>query len=125
MSDLIATIVDQLGVTDEQAAGGMGAILSLPVERLDRDDLVTLADAIPGFSDIVGKSPVFDAAVPHWLATLSRWCGGLGAMRQVGPVFSSLGLTYDLIDKFTVILREFLAHQPNEKALRTLEKALN
>lgn len=38
----------QLGLTDDQSAGGIGAILGLAKEKLDSGDFSKLAEAIPG-----------------------------------------------------------------------------
>lgn len=122
---LVHSLSKNLKVTDEQAAGGVGAILTVVSEQLERNELETLADAIPGFSDLVAKSPRFETHVPGWLATLSRWFGGLGKLRSVKPVFETLGLTNNLIGTFTEALREFLANKLDQQALRVFEKALN
>lgn len=123
--DLVQSLANEHQLTDEQAAGGLGAILTVVSGQLERPDLETLADAIPGFSDLVAKSPNFDLCVPGWLATLSRWCGGLGKLRSVVPVFQRLGLNRDLTGLFSEALREFLANKLDQQALRVYEKALN
>lgn len=123
--DLLQSLATEHQLTDEQAAGGLGAILTVVSEQLERPELETLADAIPGFSDLVAKSPEFDPQVPGWLATLSLWCGGLGKLRSAIPVFQRLGLTCDLTSTFSEALREFLANKLDQQALRVYEKALN
>src|SRR5262249_58417065 len=45
---LVSTLTQQLGVSETQAAGGTGAILALPQQKLAAGDFDQVAKAIPG-----------------------------------------------------------------------------
>ena len=55
--EILNMLIDQLGVTEDQARGGAGAILSLAKEKLGDTDFSKVAQAIPGMEDLLGAAP--------------------------------------------------------------------
>jgi len=55
--NLIEQLMDELGVTRQQAEGGAGLLLAFAQNKLGGDQFIEVADSIPAISDIIGKSP--------------------------------------------------------------------
>ena len=53
--DLIQDLVGKLGISEEQAKGGVGEIFNLAKEKLSDGDFSILANKIPGLDSIIGK----------------------------------------------------------------------
>lgn len=123
--ELVKILEKRLGVTAEQAAGGAGAIFSFAQRRMSANDFRKLADATPAISDLIGKSPRFDPAVGGGLiGWISKYIGGLGALRPLGPVFRQLDLERDSVMRFVDILIQFAEEEGGPQVAAALTKAL-
>jgi hypothetical protein len=110
--ELFTRLMDELGVTREQAEGGAGSLLQLAQARLEPDQFVRVADTIPGISDILGKAPRFDVPKGGQLrAKLSRLFGGLGGLFPVARPFSRLHLERPMIRRFAAVLVRFFGEK--------------
>jgi len=106
--NLIEQLVEDLGVTREQAEGGAGVLLQVARDRLTRDEFVAIADSIPAISDILEKAPEFRTPSRRiLLPQLSRLLGGLGSLAAVKQVFEKLGLPKTSIRRFAEVLIRF------------------
>jgi hypothetical protein len=91
--ELLFRLMDELGVTREQAEGAAGALLQLAQARIAPQDFVQVADAIPGISDVIAKSPRYTVSTGgEWRTALSRLLGGLGGLGPVAEPFARLRL---------------------------------
>lgn len=110
--ELFARLMDELGVTREQAEGGAGSLLQLAQARLEPDQFVRVADTIPGISDIVGKAPRFEVpAGGQFRAQLSRIFGGLGGLFPLAQPFSRLNLEKPMIGRYAEVLLSFFGEK--------------
>ena len=91
-SDLIGTLVQQLGVTPQQAAGGTGSIFSLAQQRMSPDDFTQLSKTVPNMNQYLSAVPA-QTAVPN--ATGNSTLAGS---------FQNLGLNADMASKFLLII---------------------
>ena len=99
-SDLMGMLTSQLGVTDKQAAGGVGSILNYAKGELPSSDYSTLASAIPNASSLLSMAPVASSA-------LGAIGGSAGGMAALASQFSSLGLDSSMISKFVPIILNY------------------
>lgn len=119
--NLIERLMEDLGVTRQQAEGGAGLLLGFAQKNLARDRFVEVADSIPAISDIIGKAPRGEIAlVRPWRAVLSRWFGGLGGLYVLVEAFRDLGLDKLQIAKFVEVLLDFF----REKGGSEIEESL-
>ena len=109
--DLTSMLTSQLGVTDKQASGGVGSILSYAQSALPKNKYTTLASAIPNASSLLKMAP-----------QVSKQESGLGAMAGslmgsgsstsnlagLASQFSSLGLNSSMISQFVPIIANYL-----------------
>jgi hypothetical protein len=111
MNELIAQLVAQLGVNQEQAAGGAGAIFKLVKEHLSGADFGKLAAAIGGIEELIGRAPQAEGAAKLLGGFGSMFGGTAGSMAALGTVasaFKSLNLDSDMAAKFAPIILDFV-----------------
>jgi hypothetical protein len=77
---LMTTLMSVLGVTKDQAEGGLGAILTLAQEKLVKGDYDKIAAVIPGASKYLEKAKALGAVV----GPLSNLAGLNGALGKLG-----------------------------------------
>lgn len=73
--ELVNRLIQQLGVTQEQAAGGAGAIFNVAKEKLSPGDFSKVANAVSGMDDLLSAAPKSDA--------LGGMMGGMQSFRGV------------------------------------------
>jgi hypothetical protein len=95
-SSLPSTLTKQLGVTDGQAAGGVGAILAFAQQRLAAGDFDLIAKAIPGSETYLGMA--------------KQLLGGAGINDKAGlqSAFSKLGMSPNMVSQFAPIVTDYV-----------------
>jgi hypothetical protein len=79
---LTSVVAEKYGLTDNQAAGGVGSILSLAKEKLKPSDYTQLASAIPGAAGYIDKAKSLGAVT-----------GKIGNRQGLNTAFGKLGIT--------------------------------
>ena len=110
---LTKLLTNQLGVTSNQAVGGVGSILSLAKERLSSMDFMTLSKLIPG-ADTYMKTAKDLGAVT----------GPIGDRAGLTSAFSRLGMGSDMVPKFTQILSDFVGKAGGQPASNLVMEAV-
>ena len=110
---LTKLLTSQLGVTSNQAMGGVGSILSLAKERLSGMDFTTLTKFIPG-SDTFMKSA----------RDLGAVTGSVGDQAGLTSAFSRLGMGPDMVPKFSKSLSNFVGKTGGEPARNLVTAAV-
>lgn len=90
---LIGALTSQLGVTEAQAGGGVGSMLSLAKSKLTAENFSALSKAIPG-----AESYMKTAQDALGAGTKITDTGGLNS------AFSKLGMGPDMVAKFKPIV---------------------
>jgi len=103
-SGLTSLLTQQLGVSSTQATGGVGAMLKLAQEKLSAGDFDQVAKAIPG--------------ADKYLATAKQFLGGanVGSASGLQGIFSKLGMSSDMVDKFKPIVTDYVGKQGGANA---------
>ncbi|OEE73690.1 DUF2780 domain-containing protein [Vibrio genomosp. F6] len=96
-SPLTSLLTSQLPISNEQAAGGAGALLALANSSLGSDDKSELSSLIPGMSALTGGT-----------SGLMSMVGNIDAVKNV---FSTLGLDPGMIAQFAPVIIDYLAKQ--------------
>ena len=95
---LMGMLTSQLGVTENQAKGGVGSILTLAQEKLVKGDFDKIAAVIPGASKYLETAKQL-GAVTGPVQNLAGLKGSLG----------KLGMTPDTISKFIPAVSNFVS----------------
>lgn len=109
-SELVSSLTQKLGVTNEQATGGAGAILSQAKEKLSPADYAKISKAMPETESLVKSAPKNDGmtdklgGMASSLNSGNESAGGLGAL---AGSFSKLGLSPEMAGKFMPIVLQY------------------
>jgi hypothetical protein len=111
-SSLPSTLTKQLGVTDGQAAGGVGAILAFAQQRLAAGDFDLIAKAIPGSETYLGVA--------------KQLLGGASINDKAGlqGAFGKLGMSPDMLSKFAPIVTDYAGKMGGDQAGKLLAALL-
>ena len=94
---LMGALTSQLGVSEDQARGGIGSYLTLLQEKLAKGDFDKIASLVPGASGYLESAKKL-GAVTAPLKNLQGLNGALG----------KLGMNADTVSKFTPLVTDYL-----------------
>jgi len=124
---LVDLLSSQLGVTKDQAQGGAGSIFQLAKQNLSVEDFSSIAKAVPGIDQMIGTAPKIEKS-SGTLGGISSMMGSssnkLGGMTGLTSSFDKLGLTGDMVGKFTPIILDYVKNKGGEHAMNLLKGAL-
>ena len=109
--EILSMLTEQLGVTEDQAKGGAGAIFNLAKEKLGDADFGKVAEAVPGMEELLGAAPASGglAGVVGGLASkLGGGAGKLGSLASLAGGFKNLGMDSGMVGKFIPIILSFV-----------------
>lgn len=114
MSDALPSVLqNQLGLSKDQAEGGLGSLLSLAGENLGAVDFDKLKGMIPGASGYI------DAA-----KNLGAVTGPLENLDGLNSALAKLGISPDVVAQFVPTVTQYLGKFGGADATRLLQKAL-
>jgi len=109
---LIDHLIDQLGLTRQQAEGAAGLLLQQAQNRLSRDEFLTVVSAIPAISDLIGKAPrQLGPAAGPLRAMWQTWFSGWGELASLRPMFERLGFDRGATDKLIAATGSYIREQ--------------
>jgi hypothetical protein len=126
MDDLIRKLTKDLGVSRDQARGGLVALLRTGQQNMSRPDFEQFVADIPGADKLLRNAPA--------QSTLSSLAGGLGSLlggrsgagRWAGLAasFSELGIDLDTAKRFGPIVIEYVRQHGGENMVGKIRDAL-
>jgi hypothetical protein len=126
MEDLIRKLTKDLGVSRDQAKGGLVALLRTGQQNMNKQDFAQFVADIPGADKLLANAPA--------PSTLSSLAGGLGSLfgGSKGPgrwaglaaSFSELGIPLDTAKKFGPIVIEYVRAHGGENLVDKIRAAL-
>lgn len=127
MNELIAQLVQQVGVQEGQAKGGAGLLLKLAQSKLG-GDFSKVAQAIPGAQEMIGAAPEAGGAA-KLLGGLAGAlgggkAGGLADLASLAGGFSQLKLDPSMISKFVPVILGFVQSKGGQDVVKLLAGVL-
>jgi len=92
---VVEALTSQLGVTPQQATGGVGSMLSYAKGQLSPSDFTTVSSALPGADKYMS------------LASEALGVGSISNRAALGSAFSKLGMSPDMVGKFAPIVSDY------------------
>ena len=122
---LVDLLSSQLGVTKSQAEGGAGSIFQLAKQNLSVKDFSSVAKAVPGIDQMLGAAPKVEGSSSS-LGKISSMMGNnkLGRMAGLTSSFEKLGMSGDMVSKFTPIILDYVKNKGGEHVMNLLKGAL-
>ncbi|MEJ2656465.1 MAG: DUF2780 domain-containing protein [Desulfobacterales bacterium] len=122
---LVDLLSSKLGVTKEQAAGGAGSIFQLAKQNLSVEDFSSIAKAVPGIDQMMGAAPKTEGSSSSLGGVSSMMSSNkLGGMAGLTSSFEKLGLSGDMVSKFTPIILDYVKNKGGEHVMNLLKGAL-
>jgi hypothetical protein len=114
-------LTNELGVSDKQAAGGVGSILSYAKGELPSNDYSKLASAIPNADSLLKMAPsTSKSSALGGLGSLASKGSSMAGMAGLASQFSSLGLDSGMISKFVPIIMDYFKSSGSTDAMGIL-----
>jgi len=120
-SKLIGSLVDKLGVSEEQATGGAGAIFKEGKNNMSSDDYSQLLNAVPGIDSLISAAPQAGGLGGKASSLLG---GSAGSMAGLADSFSKLGLSPEMVNQFVPIVLDFVQSEGGQQTMTLLKNAL-
>ncbi|SMF15967.1 Protein of unknown function VcgC/VcgE [Alteromonadaceae bacterium Bs31] len=128
---LLPFLVQQLGVTEGQASGGLGSLLQVATSLLSEKEGKSLLSAIPDAAALLGAAPAVqpkegdESALSGVLKVAGEHSETAKMAAQLTSQFDTLGMGADMIPKFTRATESYLGKTDNADAASLLSKALS
>ena len=125
---LVDEITKQLGVSQEQAEGGLGLIFKLAKEKLG-SDFSQVSSVVPDANHLINKAPADDDASGGLMGMLGGIAGKLGLgelgkLAELAAGFKKLGLDMDSVQKFVKVVMTFIESKGGTVVKDLLNKVL-
>lgn len=126
---LTGLLMQQLGVTQPQAAGGAGALFQLAKSKMSGGDFTTLSNSVPEMPSLLAAAPAAGASGGGGMAgDLAGMAGGMGGtggnMLGLAGSFQQLGLAPDMVQKFIPIVVQYVEGSGGSAVAGALQSAL-
>lgn len=135
---LVGMLTQQLGVTTPQAEGGAGAIFSAAKQKLSPAEYTQVSDKVPEATTLLDKAPEPKSeggGMTKTIGGVSSALGGsggslggaaatVGGMGALSDSFSSLGMSSDMVGKFTPIVLDYAKSKGGDTVMNLLKGAL-
>jgi len=106
--NLVQTLSKQLNVSEDQAAGGAGAIFQYAKGALSGDDYGKVVKAVPEAAELEKKAPATDTATSVVGGALGKSGSTAAGLAGLTSSFDKLGLSSDMVGKFTPIVVNYV-----------------
>ena len=120
--DLIKALVDQLGVSDQQAKGGAGLLFKFAKDKLSSQDFSQISNVIPEVNQLMSSVPSDGGGL---MGMLTKVLGGkAGDLAGLAGGFSKLGLDANMVQKFVPILLNVIQQKGGSGVAGILQQVL-
>ena len=126
MNVLIKRLTKELGISKEQASGGLVALMRAAEKNLSRADFAAFVADVPGAAKLLK-----DAPPPSAMSSLAGGLGSLlggrkspGRWAGLAASFAELGIPLDTAKKFGPIVIDYVEHHGGEDLVGRIREAL-
>lgn len=124
---LLSSLSKQLGVSDTQASGGMGALLQVAQSTLSSSDFSTLSQSIPDMDTLLKAAPAVmeeQGMMGGLLKKASEYNESAKLVSQVTSQFDALGLDMSMIPKFIEVVQNYFSDSNNQATTDLFTKGM-
>lgn len=124
---LLSLLTSRLDVTEEQAAGGAGAIFQVAKNNLDDKQFSGISDVVPEMGKMLSAVPEVESD-SGFLGSVASMFGGsekLEGMSFLKSAFGKLGLKEEMVGMFLPIVLNYVKEKGGEKMMALLQSAVS
>ncbi|MDD8060883.1 DUF2780 domain-containing protein [Shewanella metallivivens] len=125
-TELVGSVMSQLGLSQTQAEGGLGSLLSLAQTNLGDNDFSQLTSSIPNADSLLAAVPSLSS--DSGMSGLLSQAGDLGSALQgsamVYDAFEKLGISKEYIAPMIDIAKNYLEQSGSEGTVGLLTQGL-
>lgn len=129
MNGLIDSLTSNLGVTKEQAQGGMAALFNYAKQNVSQEQFTAISEQIPGLDAVMRYLPAVSAVKEQGLGGLMDMAAGaseeLGQINDLKKQFDSLGLDMSMVSGFAEQASTYFDTPETEAAKNLLGDSLS
>ncbi len=130
---MIPMLTDSLGVTQQQAQGGLGSLFNFAKGNLAQDNFGQLSSLLPGVDQLLGAVPEVSETASQessgglsgLLNTAAQYSDSLQAVNQVTQQFQALGLEPEMILQYIQVAQQYLNTPEGQQAKQLLMDGLS
>lgn len=126
MNELIKRLTKELGITKQQASGGLVALMRAAEKHLSREDFAAFVKDVPGAAKLLKDAPP-PSAISSLAGGLGSLLGGRkspGRWAGLAASFTELGIPLDTAKKFGPIVIDYVEHHGGEDLVDRIREAL-
>ena len=126
MNELINRLTKELGITKQQASGGLVALMRAAEKHLSREDFAAFVADVPGAAKLLKDAPP-PSAISSLAGGLGSLLGGRkspGRWAGLAASFTELGIPLDTAKKFGPIVIDYVEHHGGEDLVDRIREAL-
>ncbi len=125
---LTDTLVKNLGITQEQAQGGAGAIFQVAKGKLDAGQFAELSKAVPEMDSLLSSAPKQSGALSGLAGDASSVLGETnnpyGNLAGLASAFKALNLSPDTVDEFVPVVVDYVRAKSGALTANMLQSTL-
>ena len=130
MSSLTGLLTAQLGVTEQQAQGGLGTLFSVAQSTLDGADFQQLSQHVPEMASLLGATPEVSERAKgispsFMIAVAGKYGDALQSSNEAYAQFKTLGLDAAQIPQYIEVTNQFLKKQGGTDIASLFSKGLD
>jgi len=123
-SKLIGSLTGLLGVTNEQATGGAGAIFKEAKNKMSAGDYSQLLGAIPGIDSLIQAAPQASGLAGKASSLFGSSSGSIQGLSALTDSFAKLGLSPDMVNQYMDVILGFVQSEAGQQTMTMLKNAL-
>lgn len=122
LTDILA---QQLGVSQQQALGGAGAIFKAAQASMDPQAFTTLSQSLPGMDTMLEAAPVIQNPLSGLSSMVGDAGGTLNNATSLAASFQQLNLSPDMIGQFVPVVTDYVRNTSGQVTADLLRSALS
>ncbi|GJL76845.1 DUF2780 domain-containing protein [Nitrosomonas sp.] len=125
---LVDVLTQQLGISQQQALGGAGAIFQAAQTGMNPQAFSTLSQSVPGINEMLNAAPAVPNPLGGMGSGVSSMLGGAGntlnSATSLAASFQQLNLSPDMVGQFIPIVTNYVQNTSGQVTANLLRSAL-
>ncbi|MCB1947787.1 MAG: DUF2780 domain-containing protein [Burkholderiales bacterium] len=125
---LVNILTQQLGISQQQALGGAGAIFQAAQAGMNPQAFSSLSQSVPGINEMLNAAPVVSSPLGGMGSGVSSMLGGAGSTlnnaASLAASFQQLNLSPDMVGQFIPIVTNYVQNTSGQVTANLLRSAL-